>query len=230
MGSYLEEIFINNIKKDDVKIIFELGSRDLIDAYKLQKFYDADVYAFECNPDSLKECRWNNINDRVFLIEKAVSETNGLVTFYPFDLNVYNNMGASSMLKIDFSTHGKEDKDFKMFGDKKVQYEIQVPGTRIDTFLEERGLDRIDLLCMDLQGYELCALKSIGEYLSNVKYIITECSIKQEYVNGATFQDLENYLSTFGFKYICSTKYKYNTPPTDVNGVFVFDALFTKVS
>ena len=37
MNNYLEEIFKNNIDKNKVKTVFELGSRDLIDAIKLQK-------------------------------------------------------------------------------------------------------------------------------------------------------------------------------------------------
>ena len=38
MDNYLEEIFKNNIDKNKVKTVFELGSRDLIDAIKLQKY------------------------------------------------------------------------------------------------------------------------------------------------------------------------------------------------
>ena len=38
MDNYLEDIFKNNIDKNKVKTVFELGSRDLIDALKLQKY------------------------------------------------------------------------------------------------------------------------------------------------------------------------------------------------
>ena len=34
MDNYLEDIFKNNIDKNKVKTVFELGSRDLIDAIK----------------------------------------------------------------------------------------------------------------------------------------------------------------------------------------------------
>ena len=51
MDNYLEDIFKNNIDKNKVKTVFELGSRDLIDAIKLQKYFNCDVFLFECNPD-----------------------------------------------------------------------------------------------------------------------------------------------------------------------------------
>jgi hypothetical protein len=59
MGSYLDNLFTTNIHKDKIHTIVELGSRDLIDAIKLHNHYNSTVYAFECNPDCLIECRKN---------------------------------------------------------------------------------------------------------------------------------------------------------------------------
>ena len=39
MNNYLEDIFKNNIDKNKVKTVFELGSRDLIDANKITKIF-----------------------------------------------------------------------------------------------------------------------------------------------------------------------------------------------
>ena len=47
--------FLDKIDKSKVHTIFELGSRDLIDAIKLDcNFNDSKVYAFECNVDCLQ--------------------------------------------------------------------------------------------------------------------------------------------------------------------------------
>jgi FkbM family methyltransferase len=113
--SYLDKLFTDNIKKDLVKIIFELGSRDLQDAILLKNYYKANVYAFECNPDCLIECNKTmmilNESDKsqIHLINKAVSLDNGDITFYPFDLTKYNNMGSSSLLKIDLLKMNSKD-------------------------------------------------------------------------------------------------------------------------
>lgn len=222
--------FVDKIKKDNVKVIFELGSRDLVDSFKLVTYYDeSTLYAFECNPDCLDECHknYNNVNDsiknRVFLIENAVSLVDGGVTFYPFDLSKYDNKGASSMLQIDFSQRDKSDPDYNR---GNVQKEITVKGMRIDTFMKQNNIDNIDLLCMDLQGYELNALKSIGDSLHTIKYIITECSLKSTYLNGCSFNDLNNYLKDFGFVFVTSNRFGSNIPTTNSSGFVEFDSIF----
>jgi FkbM family methyltransferase len=222
--------FIDIIDVNDIKTIFELGSRDLIDAIKLADYFeDSKIYSFECNPDCLIECHKNicDLNDdkkkRIFLIEKAISINNGNVLFYPFDLQKCNNMGASSMLKIDFSLRDTNDPDYNR---PNVQKEITVDGVRLDTFVNENNIENIDLLCIDLQGYELNAIKSLGDHLHNVKYIITECSIKSTYTNGSSFEELNKYLNDYNFKYIVSNKFGSNFPNLSLTGFSEFDALF----
>jgi len=226
--------FLNEINSKQITTIFELGSRDLIDATNLlNHFTDSNLYAFECNTDCLVECNKNlskleeNKKNRLFLIDKAVSITNGDVTFYPFDLQKYNNMGASSMLKINFSLRNKDDPDYNL---PNPQTEIKVNGTRLDTFIDENKIKNVDLLCIDLQGYELNAIKSLGVHLNKVKYIITECSIISSYTNGANFTELNEYLTTYNFKYVSSNKFGKNYPDLSLKGYSEFDALFINES
>jgi len=232
--SYIEKIFLENIKKDDIKIIFELGCRDLFDTLKLLSYYDKSVvYSFECNPECLVDCEENlslmkdYIKDRIILVKHAVSENNEDVTFYPFDLTKYDNKGASSMLKIDFSMRDPSDPDYNK---PNPQKEIIVPGLRLDTFMDSKNISTIDLLCIDLQGYELNALKSLGHYLKNVKYIITETCIQSTYRNGSTFKELENFLKEFNFEYKCSTIFGYSYPKLNIIGYSEFDSLFINQS
>lgn len=221
--------FLDKINKNDINIIFELGSRDLVDAIKLLNYFDCKVYAFECNPDCLAVCNKNILNldvekkKQLFLINKAVSLENGYVLFYPFDLNKYNNMGASSMLKIDFSKRNKNDPDYNK---KNPQKEITVNGIRLDTFMYQNKIDKIDLLCIDLQGYELNALKSLGDELKNVKYIISECSIVSTYENGATFKEFYEHLKKYNFSYISSNCFGTKFPDLSIKFFKEFDALF----
>jgi FkbM family methyltransferase len=229
MNNYLEDIFKINIKKNQINTIFELGSRDLIDSIKLHNFYNSKVYAFECNPDCLIVCKKNyeSLNDKekksINLIESAVSLESGFVKFYPFDLNKYNNMGASSMYKIDFTKRNKWDPDYNR---PNPQREIIVPSTRLDYFIKNAKINNIDLLCIDLQGYELNALKSLGDEIKNVKYIITETCINSTYENGSTFDELSNYLKKFNINYLCSDEYEYELPDKLISGFSEFNALF----
>jgi FkbM family methyltransferase len=222
--------FLDKIDSNQIKTIFELGSCNLIDAIKLlNHFQSSKIYSFECNNDCLIEC-YKNLNNleeekkkRLVLIDKAVSINNGDVIFYPFDLKKYNNMGASSMLLIDFSLRDIKDHDYNR---KNPQTKIIVNGVRLDTFIDENHIDNIDLLCIDLQGYELNAIKSLGNHLHKIKYIITECSIVSTYTNGATFKELNEYLSNYNFKYVSSNKFGENFPDLSLKYFSEFDALF----
>ena len=229
MDNYLEDIFKNNIDKNKVKIVFELGSRDLIDSIKLQKYFNCKVYSFECNPDCLTICKtnYNKLNEitkqSIKLIDFAVSTVDGYIKFYPFDLNKYNNMGASSCLKIDFSNRCKWDADYNR---PNPQKEIIVPSVRLDTILTSYKINNIDLLCMDLQEYELVALYSLGDHIKNVKYIITEATINSTYQGGVNFTELYDYLKKYNFVYICSDEFKYDLPNNNIIGYFYFNVLF----
>jgi FkbM family methyltransferase len=226
--------FLHKINSKEINVIFELGSRDLNDAsHLLDCFENCKIYSFECNDDCLVECYKNlskleiNKRKRLTLINKAVSLNNGPVSFYPFDLQKFNNMGASSMLKIDFSMRNKDDMDYNR---PNPQKEIIVDGIRLDTFIENNQLKNVDLLCIDLQGYELHAIKSLGDFLHKVKYIITECSIENTYIGGASFKDLNEYLNKYNFKYVLSNKFGENYPDLSLKGYSEFDALFINES
>jgi FkbM family methyltransferase len=229
MCSYLNDCFTKFIRNEKINTIFELGSRDVKDAIELYKHFNCKVYAFECNPDCLIHCKKNLqeasnvINDNIYLVETAVSLENQDVTFYPFDLTKYNNMGSSSMYKIDFSFRDINDPDYRR---ENPQKEITVKGKRLDTFMEENDLQSVDLLCIDLQGYELNALKSLGHKLKNVKYIITESSIVSTYIGGATFVELNKFLSDNGFIYVSSNQFGQSFPDTRLKGFSEFDVLF----
>jgi FkbM family methyltransferase len=226
--------FLKEIDSKKINTIFELGSCNLMDGIKLIKiFSNAKCYSFECNPDCLSECKtsYSKLSEsqksRLCLIEKAVCLEDGKIKFYPFDLEKYNNMGASSLLEIDFSTRNKDDPDYNI---PNPQKEIIVEGTRLDSFIGQNQITNVDLLCIDLQGYELNAIKSLGDHLNNVKYIITECSIKSTYKQGSTFEELNEYLTKYNFEYVLSNKFDKRFPNMDLKDFSEFDALFVNKS
>jgi len=193
-GCYLNEKYIKYIDKKKIDVIFEIGSRDCLDAINLHKYYGVKIYAFECNPLAIDICKKNlkeqNITiDQVELIEKAIYNKNEEISFYPVDKtvdavkhksnpdfisiddNTSANIGASSIFKIN--------KDYQKLKYKNKDYhqqnnEIKVNAIRLDTFMNERNIEKIDMICMDLQGAELMALQSLGNNINNINYIITE--------------------------------------------------------
>jgi len=166
-ATYVQPDFTNHIKdKQNIKVIIECGSRDLLDALQLEVLYpNAIILSFECNPEGIAVCR-NNLNfsqGRITFYEYAILDKNSNVDFYSFDSEncAGHDCGVSSLFR-----HKNID--------NVPMKRISVPGRRLDSVLKENNISSVDMLCLDLQGGEYNALLGLGDYINTVKYIIAE--------------------------------------------------------
>lgn len=160
MTNYWDSPFINQLTGEELQIIFEVGARTGEESIKLSKlFSNAQVYAFECNPLIVDEVRETfNGFENIHFFDCGLGDKNETLPFYSF---VAGNIGASSLYKrIDFDQTQKETG--------------HVTITKLSDFTKTNGVEKIDLLCMDVQGYELNILKGAEHFIQNVKYIIME--------------------------------------------------------
>jgi len=192
--------FINQKFKSlkNVDVIFDIGSCHCLESVEFAKKYkDSKIFAFEANPESYQVCL-NNSKDypSIEVINQAVNDYDGSCKFYPMDKERTvttwkdGNQGASSLYRANGAYDHIE---------KYVQYEIEVPCTRIDTFCEKNNIDHIDVVWMDLQGAELKALKSMGEILDTVQIIHTELEMNPMYDGQCLFSDVNDFLTNNGF-------------------------------
>jgi FkbM family methyltransferase len=179
-------------------VIFDVGSRDCKQSIEFyEKFPNAKIFAFECNPNTLPICRENikNYTDRITLIEGAVCDYDGEITFYPIDQEKTvttwkdGNPGASSLFKSN-GTYNVE---------KYIQNEIKTNCHRLDTVMNKYNIDKVDIMWMDLQGAELLALKSLGDKLKDLQILHTEVSYKPIYDGQVMFNELNNFMLTNNF-------------------------------
>ena len=193
-NSYLTQTF----KNKEVEVIFDVGACHALESVELSKKYpNAKVYTFEANPVSYNVCLENTEGyDSITVINEAVNDYDGVCKFYPMDKEKTittwedGNQGASSL----YRANGQYD-----FIEKYVQYEIEVPCTRLDTFCEKNDIDKIDIIWMDLQGAELKALQSLGSLLDTVQIIHTELEMNPMYEGQCLFSDVNEYLTNNGF-------------------------------
>lgn len=192
--------FVNQKFKSpkSVDVIFDIGSCHCLESVEFAKKYkDSRIFAFEANPESYQVCL-NNSKDypSIEVINQAVNDYDGSCKFYPMDKERTvttwedGNQGASSLYRANGAYDHIE---------KYVQYEIEVPCTRIDTFCEKNNIDHIDIVWMDLQGAELKALKSMGDILDTVQIIHTELEMNPMYDGQCLFSDVNNFLTNNGF-------------------------------
>jgi FkbM family methyltransferase len=189
------------VKPEDVKVILDVGSLHAREAVEFSKrFPNARVYSFECHPQSYLNClETTKGHERCTVVNKAVSNYDGTIKFFPIDPNrtitthADGNPGASSLFKAAGTYDHIE---------KYVQNEIEVPCTRLDTWAKENALTQVDLIWMDLQGAELLALQGLGELLKTVKVIHTETELNPMYTGQALYQDINEFLTKNGFAYV----------------------------
>jgi len=202
------------------KVIFEFGSRYGEDTVEFAKRYPAAmVYAFECNPNTLPECRKNTGEySNITLTEKAVSDTCGTVSFYKIDKDKTEttwedgNQGASSLLKAS----GKYPVE------NYVQEEIKVESITLSKFIEDQHIPGIDILWMDIQGAELQALKGLGKDISKVKSIHIEVEFFEIYKDQPLFDEVKAFLNNADFELLdFSSQSDYSGDAIFVNKAFV---------
>lgn len=75
--------------------------------------------------------------------------------------------------------------------------------TTIDTFCHQQNIEKIDLLKMDVQGFELEVLKGADFYLKNnlISFIYAEVSFEQSNKECQFFRDLYDYLRENNFRF-----------------------------
>ena len=185
MSYYWDQRFLRHIN-EDVKTVIEVGSRYGEESIELSKHFPlAHVYSFECNPNTIDTCRKNLANkEKISFFAHGLGETNEYKEFYPY---VHNNDGASSFYKrYDFNNT------------QVIRHNIEIKKT--SDVLNELTIETVDLLCMDIQGYELNVLKGCPDVY--IRYIIMEepkPDIVSRYIGAPSSKDIKDYMTRNNF-------------------------------
>lgn len=186
-----------------VRTVVEVGARDCVETAELsRRLPRAQIIAFECNPATLETCRRRvALLDNATLVEAAVTDTAGPVTFHPIDPARTatdwpdGNPGASSLLRASG----------QYAAEQYVQTEITVQGVRLDDVLSERRVEHVDLLWMDIQGAELLALRGLGSRLADVRLIHLETEFMEIYREQPLLPEIHAFLARNGFDLVAFT-------------------------
>jgi FkbM family methyltransferase len=175
------------INLDDIRVIFDIGSLNGIEAiYFSQLLPNCRVYSFEANPTSFLHVKDNQKNyPNISQHQVAISDYVGKTQFHITPANV----GASSLLKPLQIAYNPAGTGF---------VSIDVDCTTVDKFCDDNGIDKVDLIWMDLQGNELNALKGASKRLGNVTGICSEIGLVPYYENHTLYPQIKEYLESFG--------------------------------
>jgi sugar phosphate isomerase/epimerase len=60
--------------------------------------------------------------------------------------------------------------------------------------------EEFNFINLDIQGVELKALKGLGDYIKNIKYIYTEINTGEVYKENNTLKEMDDFLNSHGFE------------------------------
>jgi len=130
-------------------------------------------------------------------------KNNKKIKIYNVAIDTVNNKIKKIALNIDPSTSSlaKIDKNSLLYKIKNIilnskdnYYSSQrVKTLRLDYFFKKKKINRISLLKIDTEGYEMNVIKSLGSNIKKVKYILLELKFIHFYKNYSQ-KKIEEYL------------------------------------
>lgn len=76
---------------------------------------------------------------------------------------------------------------------------VTVNACKLDTWAQNNHIEKIDMLWLDMQGFELDMMKASPIILSTVKVILTEVEFVEAYQDQYLYQDIKDWLEGQGF-------------------------------
>ena len=169
---------------EKVSVVFDVGANVGQSAKWFRRAYpNADIFCFEPVGETFRQ-----------LIEQTAS----LDLVHSFQMALGGTRGSRD-IHINLDPDSSVNSFVRCFpGDRQVSVHVET----LDAFCQQRGIDHIDLLKIDVEGYELEVLKGASGFLSSgrIKSCYLETSLrgdrKEPFV---PLREIDEHLSHFGF-------------------------------
>jgi len=191
----------------------------------LKEFPKTRVFAFEPHPNIFKQLKAAVSNDRASLHQLAIGESSGEMKLYEYS----NSLGEGRHLPGGGSVIDSLIPNARFV----VKYGLTaseriVECTTIDQFCESNSIERIDVLKIDTEGFDLFVIKGAARMLleHRIGFIYVEFNDLQPRhgTTGGSLVPISDYLTPFGFRYI--TTYTDYIDPDSSDMFIAQNALF----
>lgn len=198
-------------------IIVEAGGFDGGDSLKMAFFWPyGQIYTFEPVPELFQEIKAISENcPNIHPYQIALSDSIGQATFY---LSVFasdpSHVSASSSLL-------PPKKHLRHAPHIKFPSTLEVPTITLDAWAKDEGIDHVDFLWLDMQGYELNMIKA-SDLAKNARAIWMEVEFVEAYAGQYLFKDVLSWMEANDFQ-LAATNFNLKNPKS-----WCGDALFVK--
>lgn len=192
VAAVLRELGSANLQQDlreiigaDARMILDVGAWEGQDSAAYARlFRRAAIHAFEPNPATLQILQARPI-ERTTVHAVALGSADERR-----ELMLRGGLSSLLPLTADGLAH---------YGRKDVEHR-SVTVRRLDDVVREIGIDSVDLLKIDVQGYELEVLAGASTTLQQTRVVQVECNFVPHYEQSSTFSDIDLYLRQYGFR------------------------------
>jgi FkbM family methyltransferase len=173
-------------------IIVDCGAYDGADTIELVKILNAQAHAFEAVPEIFERLKKKTAafpNIRCYNL--ALSNKNGVQTFYISE-------GAS-----DASSSLLEPKDHLIdHPSTRFNKRIQVEALTLDEWANRNKISKVDMLWLDMQGFEYQVLRASPNIFSKVSVIHAEISMRETYSDVLLYREFMDWMSENSFEVV----------------------------
>ena len=150
-------------------IIFDVGSHEGKITSLLNNLYkNSKIYCFEPNRKLIEKNKGKNLKKNIVFFNYALGARNEEEKISINDLDL-----TSSLSKINKKSYYYKAKKI-ILGSNKNNYIQKVKIITLDYFCAKKKIKKIDLIKIDVEGYEQNVLLGATKTMRNIKYIIIE--------------------------------------------------------
>lgn len=167
----------------EIRTIMEIGANYAQDAEVLKEEFfvnDNAIWVFEAHPEI---CQAIEKIHRFNAYNCAVTNYNGMAKFHVCDIESVNTGISSLRVNSQYSTK-----------------EVEVPAIRMDKFIEEKGIQEIGFLKIDVEGCSWEVLDGFGDKIRIAKVIHVESEHLQSWEGEKLWDDIYDKLAQNGFE------------------------------
>jgi FkbM family methyltransferase len=173
-------------------VVIDCGAHDGSDSVELIRILGGTVHAFEPVKEIFKRLQINTKPyNKISCYNIALSNKTGKQLFY---ISGGASDGSSSLLEPLSHLVDHPDTVF----DRNIEVET----VRLDDWAKLNNIPKVDMLWLDMQGFELQMLQASVNILNTVSVIHTEVSTKETYKDVVVYDAFKCFLEEKGFSVV----------------------------
>jgi FkbM family methyltransferase len=198
-GKYGEDVFadidrLRSIWGHSIDVIFDVGANDGGVALRtLSHFPEARVFCFEPHPITFAQLKRQIDNQNIQAVNFALGNAAGERDFFEYDNSCLNSMVPDAPFAVSFGKKAKQ---------------IRAQCSTVDLFCAERRIEKIDILKVDTEGFDLAVLQGSENLLKKgkIKFIYTEFNdlFPTNKATGGALIPIAEFLRGYGYRFVAS--------------------------